>query len=448
MRVPRLVEPTVAELRLLRPAALALWRTLIRCRDRGDIGEHEWFPAKLRDLARWSRTAYSTTKAALGELRSAGLVATSRCTSSRWIRCRDTDKLTTVNANEENLYLVAGSLSTRAGIDRIMFPSRAWRAFVSTRTRVAPWRRDLPTVEWRREWTAEALGTVRPNEPGFSRKTKRLGRVPSTSVYNCISVEEKKETSKKAADAADLSHAALLIDLAAADDDDEALSPLKPVGSKFTVLGGGPRLTPLGPRSETPFIMPDKHDPQPSLVEWISVDQVPELKARLIVDSYRRAVKEVYGQEWWHFSKGDLTKSKFYSRLLTCAEQMIEHGVAPMHWAIWRLKWFVKGPRFNRKPPPIWVVMCGKTVSKRAGWFRKEYVLPSPVFVPDPIIAEQNLRNKEAARRWRGFTGEGVFMVFPQWYVDMREKEIKGGITDPHDLWPMKPNSLSRRVRR
>lgn len=432
--------PTVSELRLLRPAALALWRSLIRRRDRGALGEGEWFTASLADLARWSSIAYSTAKAALGELRRSGLVATSRCSRSRWVRDRATSELTTVNAYEENLYLAVGSLRSRSGVDAIEFPARAWRSFVAARSkeRVEAWRAELPRAEWRKEWS-EAV------QRGSRRKRAGLGHAPSTSDSIEYSVHTGSETSEKAADAADLLDDRILRIAALDDEDEEVVSD-----HGFGVIGStAPKPEPLGPPGRAPYLPPDHFDKPPPLVHYVSPEQVPELQARQVVDGYRCAIREVYGVEWWHYSKGDLKRAKHYDRLLACGVALAEHSVPAEHWAIWRLRWFKASVKqFADKPPPVWVVMSGKTVSERAGWFRKDYDLPVPTLKPDPIITEQHLRNQEAAKRWRGVSGDDVFWFsFPSWYVDKRRAEIAAGSTDPHECWPTKPGSQYGRVR-
>lgn len=423
----------------MRPSSLSLWRALIRRRDRGDLGEGEWFTASLVDLARWSRIAYATAKAALAELRRAGLVATSRCSRSRWVRCRSTGDLVTVNALEENLYLAAGSLRTRGGVDEIAFPARAWRAFTAqrSRVRVEAWRAALPRVEWRRGWSEEV-------ERGFRSRSAGLPQVSSTSVPNVPPLPLQSETSEKAALRADPLRDRLLQIIQADEDDDDPVDL-----GQFTLLGSvAPRPPALGTPSTAPFLPPDSHDRPPLLVTYVSPEQLPELKARAVVDGYRWAVREVYGVEWWHYSKGDITKAKHYDRLLACGVALAEHSVPAEHWAIWRLRWFKASVRqFSSKPPPVWIVMAAKTVSEKAGWFRKDYNLPVATLQPDPIIAEQHLRNVEAARRWAGFTGDAVFyFVFPGWYVDKRKAEIAGGATEPHDCWPTKPGSKYGKV--
>jgi len=162
---------------------------------------------------------------------------------------------------------------------------------------------------------------------------------------------------------------------------------------------------------------------------------VPEQKATYVVDAYRRAVKQVYGIDWFHYFKGDIKKAKHYDKLLAAGVAFADHSIAPMHWAIWRLEWFSKTVKaFSTKPPPVWMIMNAKTVSERAGWFRKDYDLPLPTFQLDPMIYEQHLRNQEANQIWRKAVAPLMFL--PRSYVEKRRHEIKLGMVDPHDNWP------------
>jgi hypothetical protein len=162
---------------------------------------------------------------------------------------------------------------------------------------------------------------------------------------------------------------------------------------------------------------------------------VPEQLATYTVDCYRRALKKVYGIDWFHYFKGDIKKAKNYDQLVASGKAFAEHSIAPEHWAIWRLEWFQKNVKpFANKAPPIWMIMGAKKVSEKAGWFRKDYDLPYPVFQLDPMIVEQNLRNQEASSRWKNF--EYPLMFMPRSYVEKRLKEIALGMIDPHDNWP------------
>lgn len=421
----RLVAPRPEDLGLLRPSSLKVWRALVRCRDRQGPAD-AWFCASLAELSRWARCSYGQTKKALAQLKTAGLVAAKRERATKWVSKRQQIE----HADDQNIYLVFGKLTSRSGVDRIEFPAEQWRSFVENGHAIAP---RLP------------VQNMLPNGRDFVCLAEELGtRGEPASIYSLL-VSTETETSEKAADAALPLDDRSLIDLVAADDDDEILPDIGPALRCFG--GEAPKPTPLGPRSATPYLPPDEFPRAPVIVEYIQAEQVAELKARQVVDGYRKAVAEVYGQQWWHFSKGDLKKSKSYAKLLKCGEAMAEHSVPPMHWAIWRLRWFRANKKFADRPPPVWIVMSAKTVSERAGWFRKEYELPVAVVQSDPVIAEQHMRNREAARRWRGLKGDDVFMfAFPEWYVEKRRGEIAGGCEDPHDCWPTKPGSKYGRI--
>jgi hypothetical protein len=180
---------------------------------------------------------------------------------------------------------------------------------------------------------------------------------------------------------------------------------------------------------------------------YVSPELVPEQKAIAVIDGFRRAVREVYGQNWWQYAKGDLKRAKGYASLVACGEQLSDHSVPAEHWAIWRLRWLKDhSDRFSLKPPPIGVVMSAKAVSEKAGWFRKDYEIPVPIIQHDPIIAEQHLRNREAVQRWRGVNGEAALILMPVWYADKRRTEIAQGFVEPHERWPTKPGSRYGRI--
>ena len=191
------------------------------------------------------------------------------------------------------------------------------------------------------------------------------------------------------------------------------------------------------PPGEPAYYPPDPVRRPPPVVSWISPEIVPEGKARLVIDGFRSAVEKVYGVQWWHYWKGELSRAKHYAKFVACGEALADHSVPAEHWAIWRLKWFAANVKaFSTKPPPVWMVMNAKTVSERAGWFRKDYPLPVPVTVFDPIVYEQILRNREAMFAWRGVAAAHRQPTFPKWYADKRQAEIDEGLRNPHDFWP------------
>ncbi len=422
--------------------AEAMARVLIRERDR-QKPDDEWFLADLSELARRGRMAYSTAKAALAELRHAGLLACQRHVVSRKVLVQDTfgAHLERVNAYERNWYAIVGRLRKRSGVTHLELGAGAWAAFVEARQRMSKaavrliasrpaWPKQ---VEWLASWVSELLThqvTTSAND-GFG-----LGTKSSTSVLLTRN-KKQREASEKAL-ARSLIHSrgiAEIVKHGPGNDNDEPI-----IGESFcfgsTVPTYDPRRDPhyVGPRS-APYIMPDAHRREPCPIVWLSPDMVPEQKATYVVDAYRRAVKKVFGIDWYHYFKGDITKSKNYALLVKAGQAFADHSVAPEHWAIWRLRWFASKGKTFKQMPPVWVVMSAKTVSEKAGWFRKDYDLPLPVFVVDPMIAEQHLRNLEASSRfWRKAVDPLMFL--PRSYVEKRRHEIKLGMVDPHDNWP------------
>lgn len=172
----------------------------------------------------------------------------------------------------------------------------------------------------------------------------------------------------------------------------------------------------------------------PSGVRWVDATATPEQRARFMVTSYRRAIKKVYGVDWWHFSKGDITKSKWFKALVAAAQAMFDHAVAPEHWAEWRLRHMrSKG---SKNAPPITVVMSAKIVSGIAGWFRKDCIMPVPMAVITQEHRVQFWRSSERWRRWR-FHGDerAVWQAVPVWYYEMRRAEVYAGHEDPYTLF-------------
>lgn len=167
----------------------------------------------------------------------------------------------------------------------------------------------------------------------------------------------------------------------------------------------------------------------------MSSDLVPEQKAQFVVDGFRAAVLKVYGIKWWHYWKGEIKKAKHYSKLVAAGEALAEKGAPAEHWAVWRLTWMRANiPAFASKPPPVWMVMNAKQVLEKAGWFRKDYVLPLPVYQQDWIRTEQIFRNEEARLFARGH--KNPWSCLPKWYGDKRRAEINDGLASPFDCWP------------
>jgi hypothetical protein len=348
-----------------------------------------------------------------------------------------------VNAYERNWYSIVGRLQKRAGIMHLELGAASWAALVEARQQISKsavrliasrpaWPKQ---VEWQANWVAELMRevTTSPND------ALCLDPKSSTSVLLTRNIKYK-EASKKALERGLSLSTEVVAEIIRFGDgpDDPEVDFVSGSGFAFAVGSrySDPRMNPLydGPM-HPPYIMPDQHPRQPCPIVWLSPDMVPEQKATYVVDAFRRAVKKVYGIDWFHYFKGDIKKAKHFDKLLAAGVAFADHSVAPEHWAIWRLKWFAKTVKsFSTKPPPVWMVMNAKTVSERAGWFRKDYDLPLPTFQLDPMISEQHLRNQEANHIWRKVANPLMFMS--RSYVEKREREIKSGMLDPHDNWP------------
>ena len=133
-----LTQPGASDLRLLSPSAQAIARALIRERDRQQP-EDAWFLADLRELARRGRMAYATAKAALAELRHAGLLACQRHVVSRKVLIQDQygAHYERVNAYERNWYSIIGRLRKHAGVMHLELGAAAWASFVEARQQMS-----------------------------------------------------------------------------------------------------------------------------------------------------------------------------------------------------------------------------------------------------------------------------------------------------------------------
>lgn len=460
---PRLVAATGAELRLLGNAAASLWRALIRERAACKLAvADEWWAANLSRLAWAARLSYRTAKRALADLRRAGLVSTWWHTETRWSRLRSTGRIESVTARTSLSYLVPGAAERNGAI---MFPARQWREFVSARRagwtrsalRIKPWRPSEPMAVWRREWTAEIVASLRPendpkNEGKFSGFRSQATDLPAKMAPLLSRIENKDKKKKQSshppaaarpdgcgsADSFSFSQAepaqAHGRELTKAEAGAECMAALQGLfNSEACRQGDGP--TRDGP---APWREPDRPPKPVALVGWIA-GKTPADRAREVADGFRAAVRKVYGQPWHGYSRGDITKSKLYRSFVDCARAMEQHSVPPKHWAIWKLTWLkANAPKFADKPPPIHVVMSPKRVAEQAGWFRKAYSLPVAVHVTCPVYREQRYRNLEAARLHYGRNEIAIWLRLPQWYYDMRQAEIAAGHVAPHDIWPLR----------
>lgn len=409
-----LTVPSPADLRLLSRSALALWRAIVRERDRQGTAPRDWFGASLRELRLRARIGYSTAKRALASLRRAGLVHT-----LRELVAREVSGVGAVRAKHENLYAAEG----RADRDgSIAFP-RSWLAYAAAARSGAAWRPRRPSDPgpsagpeyW--ESQIDSAGLIGKGEPSTIVSSKgRPGRDSLREALRGIFATSREE------DQADLrgERCGALLDLLAGD--------------------GRPRVA-TGPRRPGyARVRPeDRHELEPSPVLWPHDEMPDAVLARMAVDGYRRAVKAVLGAEWWHYSRGEITKAKGYAGLVAFGRACCDHAVSPEHWAIWRLEHARRTGRTRGKAPPISVVMSAKFVSENAGWWRKDYDLPVRTFKPDRAIAEQRLRNEESVALHCGVPLDLQLFRSPRWYGEKRRAEIDRGIDDPLDdrTWPV-----------
>lgn len=464
---PDLVEAQPRDLRLLRATDLRLWRALVRLKNEADAGDTDWFEADLRDVAWRARAgSYTTAKRALRRLRRAGLVATTRVIRPRWARTGK--RVEEVNAMEQNRYLVPGECESRRGVHRVKLPRQQWESFVAGDGAevVKPFTTDPGLIQYLVDWGAalcprnpEAFGHTslsdvdeldplpgpsviskreekRSEEEGTSKKTAEAGS-SFNSIQNRVEAKIKQENEQ------------VVIHLVGlmghdVDEDHPGAVAFGPRASRSVFLGPAVKrsLRPRPDRGPCPWMAPDQHGKTDPGIRWCPRAPATDRdRVRCVLDGYRRAVLEVYGQRWLHYCKGDLEKSKGYANLVACGEIMADQSVPPEHWAIWRLRWFKSQTRHANRPPPVWVVMSAKFVSEKGGWFRKEYELPVAVTVEDPVVTEQHYRNREAASLWEGRSREGSLMFLPRWYVEKRRAEIAQGHDSPHACWTNVPGS-------
>jgi len=462
-----LVEPTVSELRLLRPTSLRLWGALVRLRDRKRAPQGEWMLEDLAHLARLAKIAsYDTARSALAELRRAGLVATDRHYITRWRPAHGE-----VNAAERLFYSISGTIRTRAGVAELRFPS-TWKQYVdrcavkrATATVPAPagtypesqaftpgWIDRLHIANMKRELRVDAKLNRRPGRRRpFSilpREVGSLGQHPYRSnLPERIGTFFSSKEEKKAGDRQFFSSCSERRSISKTPpkdwrvvDHDPDSNPigLTPVTSLLMSLldPRSPRPRPPEPVGPPPVWLPmDPPQAAPSQVIWLS-ETMPELnRVMLLIDSYGRAVKKIYGKAWWNPDRGDPRASRWYKSLAKCSVEMMDHAVSPEHWAIWQLAFF-RDKRGVKRAPSINMVMSPKRVAKMAGFFRKDYVLPAESHLITREHHEQLCRNQEAHLRWKWCGDEArVWQVLPSWYAKMRRDEARRGYGDPHAMY-------------
>jgi hypothetical protein len=224
--------------------------------------------------------------------------------------------------------------------------------------------------------------------------------------------------------------------------------------SKRLILGssGGPTYAHRLERAErlrgpSPYRMPDPNPPMESL-GWMPIEPHMSSNAKVlrVINAFRNAVKLVYQQRWAHYLNSEITsRMKHYGAFLAFANELVLHDLSPEKWMIWRLRWFKKSDAFKSKPPFINMIVSAKALKTKGGWCRKEMADEfTSRFVADPLIIEQDLRNREAHNRWLGDVDPYVGTT--KTYVKKRESEVERGLVNPlaDAVWP-RPLRVARR---
>lgn len=170
------------------------------------------------------------------------------------------------------------------------------------------------------------------------------------------------------------------------------------------------------------------HEPIP--VHLIS----PVQKVQFLVTAYRQAIYITYGIKSYAFTNGDIRKFKFFKSLIAAADILQELVIPPVSWAEWLMGNMRKRDKFLHKAPPITLVFSANNIKKRHGWFHNDYDPPTNQYIITNTHREQHYRIKEARRYWRNSNNPLIGM--PRWYINLREKEIANGYTDPLYLYP------------
>ncbi|HYM56030.1 MAG TPA: hypothetical protein VES97_11755, partial [Solirubrobacteraceae bacterium] len=393
-----------------------------------------WFLASLDGLARAAGVAYETAQKAVAGLRRCSLVATRRS-----YVIRETPERLVARADRNWYY----SPTVSEG-ETMMFPMLQWTALVA---RVS----HAPTLAARLSLRSclPPLGTP-PRPHPVSARNQTYVSLCSLSLRSRRSDNEVIDAGAPRPASAD----AFLPDLSVeaetqTDRDLRALLNGRGLPRPDFSTGYVHRPLPVNPLEN-----------EPAQVGWIPAHALPQHKARLVAEGFRDACREVYGRDPYSFASFDWDAARAldkpdvrpaqlpakegkqlatYRRFLACAVEMSDHAVPPKHWAIWRLRWVREhNPKFKDAPPPIFMIMAASAVVKRAGWFRKDYNLSDlyPRAKKDPVRFEQHLRNFEAGRLERGRVSPRLALDGPDWYVEMRKREIAQGITDPMVRFP------------
>jgi hypothetical protein len=112
-------------------------------------------------------------------------------------------------------------------------------------------------------------------------------------------------------------------------------------------------------------------------------------KVELLVKAYKGAVKSRYGKSDYSM-RGNLEEHRNFKALLSAANMLMEKGVAPAVWVMWKLDQSIafwqkvdsdpefadkhKSKKRPKKYSPIYIVYTKSSISKQAGWCRSESV--------------------------------------------------------------------------
>lgn len=407
--------------RLLGRSALKLYMELERERGWTD----RWFHVRIDLLAEKIGMPLRTARRVLHRLRDCGAVETRR------IERPD------IGLRPNGLeFWIWGSFDTRNGVRRVLLPIAQFDAWAIGKQRWGGARRGKRyvsswPVEPRQEGkTVHMKSTTYDSSwPPLREEKIRSGSDSSSSIgmdgdqqgrrLDNLSGEKREEQKPKTIE--ELLHLF-----------DEAMKvPMKP-------------LVPPDPDKE--LVLPPL-DPIPTRIDGsppMAPGHPPTYYVSVMVAAYRQAVQSVYGFASKAFiKKGQIEKSKHFSKLADCAEVLVEHEIPPRAWAEWVLaKFKSRGMRF---PLKVTSVFSDRFAAKRHGWFWKEYDRGGIVLDKvDRLYSEQLYRRQEAVNLWRGMTVRGVMRSFPPWYFKMREEERAAGHEDSLDFYPRAKKARAR----
>lgn len=430
----------------LPPATLKYLRALLRGRDRAaeeHRGDHGWWVGDLAADARSAGISYSTARAALRRLRDLGFVRVIRCVIRRWRPQHGVE----VNALERSWYWVPGELRrVRSGVAPFLHaalikahrsggepvrpqppgdPSsgadEALRAILQDPT----W--DPPRV--RRFLNGRAgfgiksypsnLGSQREREDSlFSSRRESAG----SPVFPAYPAKPGQRSERDPSGPP--SHGS------ASDLDDQLAADLRGHdGPPLALQRDRARLPPrdFTPRPGVSLPMPAKRIPD--RVRLHDHDS-PEERARLLVCAYRKAVREVYDQDYRGFLALDKVGSDLLDKLIKAADATLDAGVAPDAWAAWRLR-YCRDKKRMTKPLPLLAVFAPKFVARAAGWFRKEVAVERPFNRPEDFTPEMLAPVYRARESDNIMRGVWRWLGCAEWYAKMREEEISLGFDHP-----------------